>query len=149
MSFCMVFKSFLRAFLWFFFLLKHQQIFCFLWFSCYLTFHQHNDNRTCARDERVFWTCFCGYFVCHVKSENSLSFFSADGDINDVMIKTLSEAHANTNTKLEDLQVLFRKPQVGWVQSSDFFPPKGKSLPTAGGRLVSLEKCQLMLLSRV
>jgi nuclear receptor subfamily 1 group F protein 4 len=34
-----------------------------------------------------------------------------DGDINDVMIKTLSEAHANTNTKLEDLQLSFRKPQ--------------------------------------
>lgn len=44
------------------------------------------------------------------------------------MIKTLSEAHANTNTKLEDLQVMFRKPQVGWVLSSDAFPLKGKSL---------------------
>lgn len=112
-----------------FFLLKHQQIFCFLWFSCYLTFHQHNDNRTCARDERVFWTCFCGYSVCHVKSENSLSFFSADGDINDVMIKTLSEAHANTNTKLEDLQLSFRKPQVGWVLSSDTFLQRESHLP--------------------
>ncbi|XP_030561756.1 probable nuclear hormone receptor HR3 isoform X1 [Drosophila novamexicana] len=35
----------------------------------------------------------------------------ADGDINDVLIKTLSEAHANTNTKLESVHDMFRKPQ--------------------------------------
>ncbi|XP_065368197.1 probable nuclear hormone receptor HR3 isoform X1 [Calliphora vicina] len=35
----------------------------------------------------------------------------ADGDINDVLIKTLAEAHANTNTKLEVVHEMFRKPQ--------------------------------------
>ncbi|XP_023159900.1 probable nuclear hormone receptor HR3 isoform X3 [Drosophila hydei] len=35
----------------------------------------------------------------------------ADGDINDVLIKTLAEAHANTNTKLESVHDMFRKPQ--------------------------------------
>uniref|UniRef100_A0A1B0G212 Probable nuclear hormone receptor HR3 n=1 Tax=Glossina morsitans morsitans TaxID=37546 RepID=A0A1B0G212_GLOMM len=34
-----------------------------------------------------------------------------DGDINDVLIKTLAEAHANTNTKLEIVHEMFRKPQ--------------------------------------
>lgn len=63
------------------------------------------------------------------------------------MIKTLSEAHANTNTKLEDLQVMFRKPQVGWVLSSDI--SEGKVASHWGGRLFSLGKRQLMLLSRV
>lgn len=37
---------------------------------------------------------------------------TADGDINDVLIKTLAEAHANTNTKLESVHDMFRKPQV-------------------------------------
>lgn len=31
----------------------------------------------------------------------SIYISPADGDINDVLIKTLAEAHANTNTKLE------------------------------------------------
>ncbi|XP_055921498.1 probable nuclear hormone receptor HR3 isoform X2 [Eupeodes corollae] len=35
----------------------------------------------------------------------------ADGDINEVLIKTLAEAHANTNTKLEIVHEMFRKPQ--------------------------------------
>ncbi|XP_067630980.1 probable nuclear hormone receptor HR3 isoform X2 [Eurosta solidaginis] len=35
----------------------------------------------------------------------------ADGDINDVLIKTLAEAHANTSTKLEAVHEMFRKPQ--------------------------------------
>ncbi|XP_022230440.2 probable nuclear hormone receptor HR3 isoform X2 [Drosophila obscura] len=35
----------------------------------------------------------------------------ADGDINDVLIKTLAEAHANTNTKLEAVHDMFRKQQ--------------------------------------
>lgn len=34
-----------------------------------------------------------------------------DGDINDVLTKTLAEAHANTNTKLEIVHEMFRKPQ--------------------------------------
>lgn len=34
-----------------------------------------------------------------------------DGDINEVLIKTLAEAHANTNTKLEVIHEMFRKPQ--------------------------------------
>ncbi|XP_073845003.1 nuclear hormone receptor 3 ROR-beta isoform X2 [Musca autumnalis] len=38
-------------------------------------------------------------------------FISHDGDINDVLIKTLAEAHANTNTKLEVVHEMFRKPQ--------------------------------------
>ncbi|XP_061510003.1 probable nuclear hormone receptor HR3 isoform X4 [Anopheles gambiae] len=36
---------------------------------------------------------------------------SAEGDINDVLIKTLAEAHANTNHKLEIVHEMFRKPQ--------------------------------------
>ncbi|XP_055634855.1 ecdysone-induced protein 78C isoform X2 [Toxorhynchites rutilus septentrionalis] len=35
----------------------------------------------------------------------------AEGDINDVLIKTLAEAHANTNHKLELVHEMFRKPQ--------------------------------------
>ncbi|XP_055634857.1 probable nuclear hormone receptor HR3 isoform X4 [Toxorhynchites rutilus septentrionalis] len=34
-----------------------------------------------------------------------------EGDINDVLIKTLAEAHANTNHKLELVHEMFRKPQ--------------------------------------
>ena len=41
--------------------------------------------------------------------------FPAEGDINDVLIKTLAEAHANTNIKLEVVHEMFRKPQVGLV----------------------------------
>lgn len=37
---------------------------------------------------------------------------AAEGDINDVLIKTLSEAHLNTNVKLEVVHEMFRKPQV-------------------------------------
>lgn len=46
---------------------------------------------------------------------NSLCFsviLSAEGDINDVLIKTLAEAHANTNHKLEIVHDMFRKSQV-------------------------------------
>ncbi|XP_041563286.1 probable nuclear hormone receptor HR3 isoform X2 [Drosophila elegans] len=40
----------------------------------------------------------------------------ADGDINDVLIKTLAEAHANTNTKLEAVHDMFRKqPDVSRI----------------------------------
>ncbi|XP_055600673.1 probable nuclear hormone receptor HR3 isoform X8 [Uranotaenia lowii] len=35
----------------------------------------------------------------------------AEGDINDVLIKTLAEAHANTNHKLDIVHEMFRKPQ--------------------------------------
>ncbi|XP_070506342.1 probable nuclear hormone receptor HR3 isoform X2 [Chironomus tepperi] len=35
----------------------------------------------------------------------------AEGDINDVLIKTLAEAHANTNIKLEVVHEMFRKTQ--------------------------------------
>ncbi|XP_055698258.1 probable nuclear hormone receptor HR3 isoform X7 [Phlebotomus papatasi] len=34
-----------------------------------------------------------------------------EGDINEVLIKTLAEAHANTNLKLEVVHDMFRKPQ--------------------------------------
>lgn len=43
---------------------------------------------------------------------NPFLYYAADGDINDVLIKTLAEAHANTNTKLESVHDMFRKPQV-------------------------------------
>nr|XP_019547462.2 probable nuclear hormone receptor HR3 isoform X2 [Aedes albopictus] len=36
---------------------------------------------------------------------------TAEGDINDVLIKTLAEAHANTNHKLEIVHDMFRKSQ--------------------------------------
>ncbi|XP_032307088.1 probable nuclear hormone receptor HR3 isoform X6 [Drosophila ananassae] len=40
----------------------------------------------------------------------------ADGDINDVLIKTLAEAHNNTNTKLEAVHDMFRKqPDVSRI----------------------------------
>lgn len=35
-----------------------------------------------------------------------------EGDINAVLIKTLAEAHANTNLKLDIVHEMFRKPQV-------------------------------------
>lgn len=41
---------------------------------------------------------------------------SAEGNINDVLIKTLAEAHANTNLKLEYVHEMFRKPQVIFYQ---------------------------------
>lgn len=46
-------------------------------------------------------------------------FYLGDGDINDVLIKTLAEAHANTNTKLEIVHEMFRKPQVSICWLSD------------------------------
>ncbi|XP_031640742.1 probable nuclear hormone receptor HR3 isoform X4 [Contarinia nasturtii] len=39
------------------------------------------------------------------------SHFLAEGNINDVLIKTLAEAHARTNPKLEYVHEMFRKPQ--------------------------------------
>lgn len=42
-------------------------------------------------------------------------YLSAEGDINDVLIKTLAEAHANTNLKLDIVHEMFRKPQVDTV----------------------------------
>jgi len=42
----------------------------------------------------------------------SIYISPADGDINDVLIKTLAEAHANTNTKLEAVHDMFRKQPV-------------------------------------
>ncbi|XP_044571389.1 probable nuclear hormone receptor HR3 isoform X4 [Drosophila ananassae] len=43
-------------------------------------------------------------------------FISHDGDINDVLIKTLAEAHNNTNTKLEAVHDMFRKqPDVSRI----------------------------------
>lgn len=45
-----------------------------------------------------------------------ITLFPAEGDINDVLIKTLAEAHANTNIKLEVVHEMFRKPQVGSVR---------------------------------
>lgn len=50
-------------------------------------------------------------------------FFSqtAEGDINEVLIKTLAEAHANTNLKLDVVHEMFRKPQVSQEHS---FPPQ-------------------------
>lgn len=51
-----------------------------------------------------------------IKIQKRFSFRkTADGDINDVLIKTLAEAHANTNTKLEVVHEMFRKPQVSLI----------------------------------
>ncbi|TMW54702.1 hypothetical protein DOY81_000233 [Sarcophaga bullata] len=44
-------------------------------------------------------------------NQNHNQSIKPDGDINDVLIKTLAEAHANTNTKLEVVHEMFRKPQ--------------------------------------
>lgn len=41
-----------------------------------------------------------------------LHFILGEGDINAVLIKTLAEAHANTNLKLDIVHEMFRKPQV-------------------------------------
>ncbi|XP_058448120.1 ecdysone-induced protein 78C isoform X2 [Malaya genurostris] len=46
----------------------------------------------------------------HHPSQNTPVSF-AEGDINDVLIKTLAEAHANTNHKLEIVHEMFRKSQ--------------------------------------
>lgn len=37
--------------------------------------------------------------------------FTAEGHISEVLVKTLAEAHANTNPKLEYIHEMFRKPQ--------------------------------------
>lgn len=42
----------------------------------------------------------------------------AEGDINEVLLKTLAEAHANTNIKLEIVHEMFRKPQVRTAYTS-------------------------------
>lgn len=54
------------------------------------------------------------YFKICCKNLFEFKYFHilADGDINEVLIKTLAEAHANTNTKLEVVHEMFRKPQV-------------------------------------
>lgn len=54
---------------------------------------------------------FCFFFIV----------LTAEGDINDVLIKTLAEAHANTNHKLELVHEMFRKPQVSMRFPSEFF----------------------------
>lgn len=46
------------------------------------------------------------------KLTTSIISLVAEGNINDVLIKTLAEAHANTNPKLEYVHEMFRKPQV-------------------------------------
>lgn len=61
-----------------------------------------------------------GLFLWAIEAPSPLTLIilllPAEGDINDVLIKTLAEAHANTNIKLEVVHEMFRKPQVG-------FPP--------------------------
>lgn len=37
--------------------------------------------------------------------------FSVEGDISKVLVKSLAEAHANTNPKLEYIHEMFSKPQ--------------------------------------
>lgn len=41
-----------------------------------------------------------------------LIIFTGEGDINDVLIKTLAEAHSNTNLKLDIVHEMLRKNQV-------------------------------------
>lgn len=48
-------------------------------------------------------------------------FVTAEGDINDVLIKTLAEAHANTNPKLDEVHEKFRKPQVMFFSEMGVF----------------------------
>lgn len=50
--------------------------------------------------------------VAESKIEIHNHFLPAEGDINEVLLKTLAEAHANTNIKLEIVHEMFRKPQV-------------------------------------
>lgn len=57
------------------------------------------------------WYCCCSLLA--VSIVKFIILFSAEGDINDVLIKTLAEAHANTNIKLDAVHEMFRKPQVG------------------------------------
>nr|XP_040230923.2 probable nuclear hormone receptor HR3 isoform X5 [Anopheles coluzzii] len=47
----------------------------------------------------------------HTRWGNGPLTLLTEGDINDVLIKTLAEAHANTNHKLEIVHEMFRKPQ--------------------------------------
>lgn len=54
--------------------------------------------------------------IIAVSKVKFITLFPAEGDINDVLIKTLAEAHANTNIKLEAVHEMFRKPQVGLVR---------------------------------
>lgn len=63
-------------------------------------------------EKKAFGTFYC--LSC--QKWNSLSSLAAEGDINDVLIKTLAEAHANTNIKLDVIIEMFRKPQVGLVE---------------------------------
>lgn len=53
------------------------------------------------RNVIVFLVVFLFYFV-----------ILGEGNVNDLLIKTLAEAHANTNPKLEHVHEMFRKPQV-------------------------------------
>uniref|UniRef100_T1GPM4 Uncharacterized protein n=1 Tax=Megaselia scalaris TaxID=36166 RepID=T1GPM4_MEGSC len=50
--------------------------------------------------------------ITFVDDESSCDSRWADGDISDVLIKTLADAHANTNTKLDLIHEMFRKPPV-------------------------------------
>lgn len=38
-------------------------------------------------------------------------FFTVEGDISKVLVKSLTEAHANTNPKLDYIHEMFGKPQ--------------------------------------
>lgn len=74
-----------------------------------------------------FTNIFCFLFFLFVYKFNKnylliiFLIFSAEGDINDVLIKTLAEAHANTNLKLDIVNEMFRKSQVSKGKSLIFF----------------------------
>lgn len=50
--------------------------------------------------------------VIHLPKSHHFYLILGEGDINAVLIKTLAEAHANTNLKLDIVHEMFRKPQV-------------------------------------
>jgi hypothetical protein len=60
-------------------------------------------------------TAFYGWLRRRTLLTLIILLLPAEGDINDVLIKTLAEAHANTNIKLEVVHEMFRKPQVGFT----------------------------------
>ncbi|XP_037916386.1 probable nuclear hormone receptor HR3 isoform X3 [Hermetia illucens] len=66
--------------------------------------HHHNPQQPQSASNQMTQVSF-------VDDDSSCDSRWADGDINDVLTKTLAEAHANTNTKLEIVHEMFRKPQ--------------------------------------
>lgn len=109
---------------------SHKLFICFDFFI-FLLFVHHKFNITFGvfeeRHRGPFWARLPALFASTKKKMKFIIFISAEGDINDVLIKTLAEAHANTNVKLEVVHELFRKPQVGLVTLRSRRDPNGRS----------------------